>query len=84
MIHLYKVHNKQNLSVLLDVKMVVTFGEKQLERDIKETSGITELFCFLIGVLVMQVNSKFVEIHLIVHLGCMPVYVQYYSSIKNF
>ena len=44
MIHLYKVHNKQNISLLLDVKIVVIFGEKQLERDIKETSGVTELF----------------------------------------
>jgi len=73
MIHLYKVHNKQNVSMLLDVKMVVISGKKQLERDIKETSGVTELFCVLIWALVMQVNSKFVEIHLTVHLGCMPV-----------
>ena len=73
MIHLYKVHNKQNLSMLLDVKILVVFGEKQLERDIKETSGVTELFCLLVWALVMQVNSKFVEIHLTVHLGCVPV-----------
>lgn len=59
--------------MLLDVKILVVFGEKQLERDIKETSGVTELFCLLVWALVMQVNSKFVEIHLTVHLGCVPV-----------
>ena len=60
----------ENRSVVVDVKLGEN-ADKNMKHD--EILEGDELFCVLIWALVMQVNLKFVGIHLTVHLGCMPV-----------